>query len=254
MTVFCFDFDGVVCDSAPETALSAWLACRDLWPELPEDLPPALQQRFCRLRPVLHTGFEAIPLMRLIALGRVTDAQFFADFPALRDAWIQASGLASQDLLRRFGAQRDRMIALDASRWLALNPFYDSMADLLSSAARRHDVFIVTTKQERFAGLLLGHHWVSLPPERVFGLERNQPKPAILRALLARPELAGRAFHFVEDRIETLRDVIADPALNPVRLYLADWGYNTPAQRREAAHEPRIEVVTRERLGQVCAA
>jgi phosphoglycolate phosphatase-like HAD superfamily hydrolase len=253
MTVFCFDFDGVVCDSAPETALSAWHACRELWPDLPEDLPLALQQRFCRLRPVLHTGFEAIPLMRLIALGEATDAQFFADFPALRDGWMQANGLGGPELLRRFGAQRDKMIALDADRWLALNPFYDGMAALLSSAATRHDVFIVTTKQERFAGLLLGHHGVSLPPERVFGLERNQAKPAILRALLTRPELAGRTFHFVEDRIETLREVIADPALNPVRLYLADWGYNTPAQRREAAAERRIEVVTRARLGQVCA-
>ena len=49
---------------------------------------------------------------------------------------------------------------------------------------------------------------------------------------------------FIEDRLDTLMHVIADPALEDVRLYLADWGYNTPRQREEAAALPRIEVVS----------
>ncbi len=253
MSVFCFDFDGVVCDSAPETALSAWHACRELWPDMAETLPNAMQERFCRLRPVLHTGFEAIPLMRLIALGATTDEEFFSGWPPLRDAWIRSSSLDAKALQHRFGAQRDRMIALDAKRWLALNPFYDGMAALLSRAAACHEVFIITTKQERFAGMLLGHHGVVLDSARVFGLERNQSKPGILRALVARPELAAQAFHFVEDRLDTLHDVISTPALDPVQLYLVDWGYNTPAQRQEAAGQPRIEVVSPARLGEICA-
>src|SRR5262245_20537348 len=155
MSVFCFDFDGVVCDSAPETGLSAWQACRELWPDMPAEIPPATLERFCRLRPVLHTGFEAIPLMRLNALGKVPDEGFFADWEGLRDGWIRESGLDTKDLLRRFGAQRDKMIALDAQRWLALNPFYEGMAALLTAATRRHEVFIITTKQERFAKMLL---------------------------------------------------------------------------------------------------
>jgi phosphoglycolate phosphatase-like HAD superfamily hydrolase len=252
MGVFCFDFDGVVCDSAPETALSAWRACRELWPELPETLPGPALERFCRLRPVMHTGFEAIPLMRLIVLGQVPDERFFAAWDALRDQWIRDSGLAKPDLLKRFGAQRDRMIALDAPRWLELNPFYESMAALLTAAAQRHEVFIITTKQERFARLLLTHHGVPLSEERVFGLERNLPKPAVLRELMGRAGLAGQAFHFIEDRLETLQDVILQRPLDPVQLYLVDWGYNTPLQRRQAAREPRIEVVTRDRLAEVC--
>ena len=75
MEVFCFDFDGVVCDSAPETALAAWNACQTLWPEDSATLPEALQQRFCVLRPVMHTGYEAVPLMRLIKDGAVDDAR-----------------------------------------------------------------------------------------------------------------------------------------------------------------------------------
>lgn len=252
MSVFCFDFDGVVCDSAPETGLSAWYACRELWPEMPATPPPSMLERFCRLRPVLHTGYEAIPLMHLIAQGAVPDEDFFARWPALRDEWMRARRLDKDGLQNRFSAQRDRMIAEDAARWLALNPFYPGMAELLVETARRYDVFIITTKQERFAQRLLSHHQVLLPPERIFGLERNRPKPDILADLLARPGLAGRPFHFIEDRLETLLDVIARPALDAVRLYLVDWGYNTPLQRERAAREPRIEVVSLRRLRQVC--
>lgn len=253
MDVFCFDFDGVICDSAPETALSAWQACGELWPEMSGPLPTETQARFCRLRPVLHTGFEAIPLMRLIALGTTPDAAFFSDWAGLRDRWIRESGLSKPDLLRRFGAQRDRMIAMDEGKWVQLNPFYPGMAALLNDAAARHEAFILTTKQERFARLLLQHNRVSLAAERVFGLEHNVPKPAILGELMARPGLAGRRFHFIEDRLETLQDVITLPGLNAVRLYLVDWGYNTPAQRDAAAATPRIQVVSPDRLRAVCA-
>ena len=31
---FAFDFDGVLCDSALETALSGWKACQSLWPSI----------------------------------------------------------------------------------------------------------------------------------------------------------------------------------------------------------------------------
>jgi phosphoglycolate phosphatase-like HAD superfamily hydrolase len=253
MSVFCFDFDGVVCDSAPETGLSAWHACRELWPEMPEAPPPAVLDRFCRLRPVLHTGYEAIPLMRLIAQDAAPDEGFFARWPAMRDEWMHAKRLDKDDLQRRFGAQRDRMIAEDAAGWLALNPFYPGMAELLADVIRRHDLFIITTKQERFAQRLLSHNQLFLPPERIFGLERNRSKPEILTHLLARPGLAGRPFHFIEDRLETLLDVAARPELNVIRLYLADWGYNTPRQRAQAAREPRIELVSLKRLRHVCA-
>jgi hypothetical protein len=50
--------------------------------------------------------------------------------------------------------------------------------------------------------------------------------------------------HFVEDRFETLLSVMKDPALENVKLYLVDWGYNTPEQRAEARKlAPRIELI-----------
>lgn len=60
----------------------------------------------------------------------------------------------------------------------------------------------------------------------------------------SRPNLKGAAFHFIQDRVETLMDVMKYPALQQAQLYLVDWGYNTPLQRREAAATNRIRVVS----------
>jgi phosphoglycolate phosphatase-like HAD superfamily hydrolase len=244
MDVFCFDFDGVICDSAPETAVTAWRGCRELWPQPGGELPAALQERFCRLRPVLHTGYEAIPLMRLIELGEASDAEMLDDFPSLREALMTQQGLAAARLQELFGAIRDRQIEQDAAQWLEWNRFYPGSGELLVQAIARHPTYVITTKQRRFAALLLSHNGVTLPEERIFGLEERRPKPAILQALLQRDEYGGAMFHFIEDRLETLESVIAEPALASVRLYLADWGYNTPRQRESAARQQRIRVVS----------
>ena len=38
--LWAFDFDGVVCHSARELCVSAWLAGRRLWPDLTQTWPP----------------------------------------------------------------------------------------------------------------------------------------------------------------------------------------------------------------------
>jgi hypothetical protein len=70
-------------------------------------------------------------------------------------------------------------------------------------------------------------------------------------------ETTSPLIHFVEDRYETLLGVLRhrqemsntagdiDQTLRNVRLYLADWGYNTAAQRQAAQKHPNIEVIDR---------
>jgi len=250
-SVFCFDFDGVICDSAPETALAAWQVCGELWPEFARPMPDPARDRFCLLRPAMLTGWEAIPMMRLAATSPMPDERILAEFPAFRDAIMAEHALAPMDLRRRFGAVRDRMIAQDEEAWVRLNPFYEGMAELFTQAQRRHEVFVITTKPERFASLLLRRRGVEIESGRIFGLERERPKHEILVELMRQAELAGRTFYFVEDRLETLEEVRTNPNLADVRLILVNWGYNTPAQRKWAAGRG-IEVVSRQGLRAVC--
>jgi hypothetical protein len=69
-TVYALDFDGVVCDSEPESSISGWKYARALWPEIFVDDSEATTRRVLdglkRTRPVVETGFENTLLARCV--------------------------------------------------------------------------------------------------------------------------------------------------------------------------------------------
>lgn len=238
--IIALDFDGVLCDSAAETAVSAWRAGRGFWPEWDTPEPPdAFVRRFVAVRPFLETGYQAVIMMRLVADG-AGDAEFAERLDDHCRAWMQRLGVGRQDLVGAFGAARDAWMARDLDDWLARHRFYDGVVERVNRAAQVADVLVLTTKQERFANALMAAHGVRVPPERVHGLERGVSKEDDLAALLA--GMPGRAVHFVEDRAETLRRVAVLPALSAIHLYYATWGYGTPADLAWAKGTPRVRV------------
>ena len=78
----------------------------------------------------------------------------------------------------------------------------------LTAAIGNHPVFIITTKQERFVELLLGHHRIELAGERIFGLERKRSKPEILTELAGRAEFKTAVLHLIEDRLGARESVM----------------------------------------------
>ena len=107
------DFDGVICDSARETAVSAWRAGRELWPEWASVVPPPeYVARFVRLRPWLETGYQAIVMLRMIADG-VADAEFAERLDEHCRECLARLGCDRDELVRRFGRTRDEWIRDD---------------------------------------------------------------------------------------------------------------------------------------------
>ena len=239
--VFFLDFDGVLCDSAAETAVAAWRAGTALWPEWrgPEPPPDALA-RFCRHRPLLETGYQAIALLRLIVTGE-PDARIAAEFAPLTRAVFAATGWEKPALIRLFGDTRDRWIREDEAGWLGRHRFYPGTATAVHRVLRAgHPVFILTTKQTRFTEMLLGAAGIPLPATAVFGLECGKAKEDTLADFVRSPHYAGARFHFVEDRLDTLERVMGRPELAVVALYFATWGYSLPAERVRATAVPRL--------------
>ena len=39
--IYALDFDGVICDSAVETAITGWKAASSIWKDMPEAAPQA---------------------------------------------------------------------------------------------------------------------------------------------------------------------------------------------------------------------
>ena len=129
----------------------------------------------------------------------------------------------------------------DFATWIGANRIYPGVSDALKFASSR--VYIVTTKQSRFADALLRElAGVTIPPERIYGLGTG-PKVEILKQLQKRPKHQGLTLHFVEDRLATLKNVIKEPELDNWNLYLGNWGYNTAQEKEEAASIARIHVL-----------
>jgi phosphoglycolate phosphatase-like HAD superfamily hydrolase len=239
--VLVLDFDGVLCDSARETAVSAWRAGREFFSEW-SDLDPAPEaiDAFLAVRPVLETGFQSILLMKRIVDGVPVD-QIRAEGAPAAEALMPELGLEKAELVRAFGTARDEWIKSDLPDWLSRHGFFPGTLERLREhLAAGTPVFIATTKQERFVEALLAGQGLEFPSDRIFGLDAKKKKEQVLRELLA--AYPGSQLHFVEDRIDTLRRVEDCPELDAVRLYYADWGYGLPADLAGAVADPRLHV------------
>ncbi|CAD5196991.1 unnamed protein product, partial [Musa acuminata subsp. malaccensis] len=256
--LYALDFDGVLCDSCGESSLSALKAAKIRWPWLFGQVDSAMEtwiiDQMHILRPVVETGYENLLLVRLLVELQVPSVRksSVADgltVEAILENWSQMKPIIMKEwdeerdaLIDLFGRIRDEWIDNDLSGWIGANRFYPGVADALRFASSQ--LYIVTTKQARFADALLRElAGVTIPAERIYGLGTG-PKVKVLKQLQEMPEHQGLSLHFVEDRLATLKNVIKEPALAGWNLYLAGrWGYNTEKERAEAESIPRIQLI-----------
>lgn len=232
--VYALDFDGVICDSAVETALTGWKVATQVWADMSDTVPSKLHiKQFHALRPYLETGYEAVIFMRLLQQGETVEhiqantqqflAQFSHEVPLLK---------------RLFGQTRDQWIQNEQEEWIAMNPLFSGVAEKLRQLNGRA-WYIVTTKQERFVEKILEANQVELPTD-IYGLDRRMSKSAALDELMYMH--TKEKICLIEDRLPTLLTVQSNEDLSEVELQLVDWGYNT-AQDRQKAIESGIPVI-----------
>ena len=109
---------------------------------------------------------------------------------------------------------------------------------------------IVTTKEGRFVKQLLQQQGVQMPDNWIIGKESKRPKHQIIRELIGVTVESPLSLWFVEDRLKTLQLVQQQSDLDAVKLYLADWGYNTATERETARHHPRIQLLSLSQFSQ----
>ncbi|HIK41341.1 HAD family hydrolase [Thermoleptolyngbya sp. M55_K2018_002] len=245
-TLLALDFDGVLCDGMIEYFQTAWRGYCRIWS--PEDkTPPAgLAESFYRTRPVVETGWE-MPLIVRSLLQGISEAEILADWGTLAKQQIEREGLNPADLSAAVDGSRDEWIAADLDTWLAQHRFYPGVVERVAQALQSGlDVYIISTKESRFIRQLLAQRGVDFPGDRLIGKEIRQPKAQTLRDLIQQHTQDGTppAVWFVEDRLKTLQTIQPQPDLATVRLFLADWGYNTAAERDTAQQDPQIHLIS----------
>jgi hypothetical protein len=238
------DFDGVVCDGMQEFFESSWRAwARTTGNALPAAHRAQLSERFANLRPVVESGWEMAMLPALLETRPPAhDHELEANWPKIRDAFLKDHGLAATVLAAALDTSRDEWTTSDATGWLASHRFYPGIADWLRNLlAANQLVYVLSTKEKRFVDLLLQWQRVPLPPTQTIGKATpRRAKWKVIEALIERHDLPtdGEGVWFVEDRLETLRELRKDaPHLRKMHLFLATWGYVFPRDVTKARGE-----------------
>lgn len=249
-TILALDFDGVICDGLIEYFQTAWGTYCQIWSPSNQTPPEELAPKFYRLRPVIEVGWEMPVLVRALVLG-VGEEKIWRDWAGVSAEILREENLQAADIGAKLDRFRDEWIVRDLEGWLSLHRFYPGVVERWGAIATSGvKPYIVTTKEGRFVQQLLQQQGIEMPSGSIIGKECQRPKHQILREFIAASDGEPVSIWFVEDRLKTLQSVAKQPDLDDVRLYLADWGYNTAAQHDLVRDNPRIGLLSLSQFGE----
>jgi FMN phosphatase YigB (HAD superfamily) len=182
-------------------------------------------------------------LIRALTLGISTE-RMHSSWQRIRDRILADSRLSGVKVSQQLDLVRDSWIQQDPAGWLALHQFYPGVVDTLKSLpSRKIQPIIITTKESRFVARLFQEHGIEIGSEFVWGKELKRSKTDSLKLILDRGSKKSPTVWFVEDRLNTLSKIASQPELESVKLYFAEWGYNTVAERESALQQSRIQTL-----------
>ncbi len=242
--ILALDFDGTICDGMAEYWQTAWRTYTQVW-QLDRLEPSAgVAEKFRELRPLIEVGWEMPVLIRAISLGISTE-RMQSSWQRIRDRIIADSRLSGVKVSQQLDLVRDNWIQQDPASWLRLHQFYPGVVDMLKALPERKiQPVIITTKESRFVSQLLKQEGIELGSEFIWGKELKRSKADSLKQILDRGAKKSPTVWFVEDKLSTLAKIASQPELEAVKLYLADWGYNTAAERESALQQSRIQLLS----------
>jgi phosphoglycolate phosphatase-like HAD superfamily hydrolase len=241
--ILALDFDGVICDGMAEYWQTAWRTYTQVWQLDRLEPSPGVAEKFRELRPLIEVGWEMPVLIRALTLGISID-RMLSSWQRIRDRILADSRLSGVKVSQQLDTVRDNWIQQDPGSWLRLHQFYPGVVDMLNELPNRKiQPIIITTKESRFVIQLLQEHGVEIASEFIWGKELKRSKIDSLKMILDRGAKKSPTVWFVEDRLSTLSKVAAQPELEAVKLYLAEWGYNTVAEREAALQQSRIQTL-----------
>lgn len=248
-TILALDFDGVICDGLIEYFEVAWRTYCQIWSPASNTPADNLASRFYRLRPVIETGWEMPVLIKALVEG-IADENILQGWVTIAPKILLDHKLQAREIAAALDNIRDKWIETDLNGWLSLHRFYPGVIDKIKATiASAVTLYIVTTKEGRFVQQLLQQEGVELSSQEIFGKEEKRPKYEILRELIQTATQKPVSLWFVEDRLKTLQLVQQQSDLADVKLFLADWGYNTKSEKEAAQNDERIQLISLSQFG-----
>lgn len=254
MNILVLDFDGVICDSADETARAGWLAGSFLWPEWAKhDITTQFTRDFRKLRPLLHTGFEAIAILK--AIEENYSIPFIkSNYHFIMRQIFTSSQYNFDELKAIMNRVRFDWIKINEQDWLSRQRLYPGLDSFIPAAQKYFDsVYILTTREGSFAKRLLDYHGLDFDRKNIIGLESGKDKNESLKELLDEADKVSSKNNdgnvvFLDDRFLTLEKIVKDKELGRISLFMPCWGYNFPEERYAAESDERINLLELEDL------
>ena len=248
--IFASDFDGVICDGLKEYFASTERAYKKIWSSNDLSVNDELTNNFYRLRPVIETGWEMPVLLRALVLNYDPE-KILTTWHYIRDEIVEREQLDKKTCSQALDSVRDYWIQNDLDGWLKLHRFYPGVLDKLKEIISLDiQFYIITTKEGRFVKQLLQQQDIELNETQIIGKESKRPKYETLRIIKDNAIESDVSIWFVEDRIQALKQVRQQPDLKEIKLFLADWGYNTESQRAMAKERDNIQLLSLSQFAQ----
>ena len=238
------DFDGVICNGLIEYFASTEKAYQKIWQQEKLTNSDNFAEDFYRLRPVIETGWEMPVLLRALVLKYQPD-RILNNWRDIRDKIVEQEQLDKKRCSQALDTARDNWIKNDLAGWLKLHRFYPGVLDRLKQVIDSNvQFYIVTTKEGRFVKQLLKQQGIELNETQIIGKESQRPKYETLRIIRDRAPESNPNIWFIEDRLQALKQVQQQPDLQDVKLFLADWGYNTEPDKNFAKSDSDLNLIS----------
>lgn len=246
MKILVTDFDGVICDGLKEYFYSSKLVYQSIWLDRTIDID-SLQSQFNLLRPVVETGWEMPLLLRVLTWGE-TPENILENWHNIKEKALKTldlQGIKIANISQKLDEIREKQIKDDIDKWLSLQSLYEGVkAKLKQLINKQIKIYIITTKEGKFARQLLEKEGIYLPENTIFGKEVKRPKYETLRLIMEKEKVEAGEVCFIEDRLEALELVNQQSDLQDVKLFFALWGYNTEESKRKAQENPNINLLS----------
>jgi len=237
--ILALDFDGVVWDSVGECYHMARRAYREMFGAEPEECEDGFRQG----RWLVRCGGEFLLVLELALEGR--DLRTFSKAEFAHRAAEEAQRLQAFEPI--FYRHRQLCRERETPAWMAMQRAYpEFLAELPSLQAHFAELVVCTTKDEASARQLLETVGLRLS---IWAKEHGVHKGEQVRDLCAKRGVEPREICFVDDLLDNLEQVEPTGA----RLFLADWGYNTPEEQDEARRRGIPVVSTHDLVTRLCS-
>ncbi len=231
-TLFLFDFDGVLIDSAAEIVLSSHNAVTGLFCTAYDDVPESYRNLFLASKGSSRSAGEMIVLGQAV-LDRIGEGEL--ERPITRSELEVDISLAEADLndfKELFFATREKLVTHAPEAWAALHHPIEPLWSLIQRMQGSKDVFLLTHKNSISVKRLIDHYRLPIAPENIYSSDTGKAKHENFLDLASTHPAS--CYVVVDDAPNNLIE-IADHTPQDVqtRLIHANWGYGKLAELKE---------------------